>query len=103
MIAGDLPPSSSVTEARFFAAAAITIFPTRVLPVKKTWSNGSSRSASATAASPSIIATSFSGKASARSARRARLVSGTFSEGLMITTLPAATAPTSGQRTREAG
>ena len=29
------PPSSSVTEVRFFAAAAITIFPTLGLPVKK--------------------------------------------------------------------
>ena len=35
MIAGDFPPSSSVTEASVFAAAAITAFPTRVLPVKK--------------------------------------------------------------------
>ncbi len=102
-MAGDLPPSSSVTEARCFAAAAITSFPTRVLPVKKMWSKGRSSRASATGASPSIIATSFSGKASARSARRARLVSGTFSEGLMITTLPAATAPTSGPTVRNSG
>jgi hypothetical protein len=34
-IAGDLPPSSSVTDASVRAAAAITTCPTRVLPVKK--------------------------------------------------------------------
>ena len=49
---GDLPPSSSVTEARVFAAAAITIRPTAGEPVKKIWSKGRASSASATALSP---------------------------------------------------
>src|SRR3546814_7761809 len=44
-IVGDLPPSSSVTEVRCFAAAAITILPTCGLPVKKMWSKGRSSSA----------------------------------------------------------
>ena len=61
---GDLPPSSSVTLARCLAAAAITTLPTRVLPVKKMWLNGSSSRAVATFTSPSNSATSFSSKAS---------------------------------------
>ena len=39
-MAGLLPPSSSVTDVRCFAAAAMTRRPTSGLPVKKTWSNG---------------------------------------------------------------
>src|SRR3546814_9653602 len=40
-IAGDLPPSSSVSGVRLGAAAAITLRPTAVEPVNTRWSNGS--------------------------------------------------------------
>ena len=40
-IAGDLPPSSSVTGHRLSAAAAITLRPVAPDPVNSRWSNGS--------------------------------------------------------------
>ena len=42
---GDFPPNSKVTEARFLAAAFITILPIEGAPVKKIWLNGNSKSA----------------------------------------------------------
>jgi hypothetical protein len=48
MIAGDLPPSSSVTGVRFSAAACITWRPTGVEPVNNRWSKGSCENSLAT-------------------------------------------------------
>ena len=45
MMAGDLPPSSSVTGVRLRPAASATSRPTRVEPVKIRWSNGSAAKA----------------------------------------------------------
>ncbi len=58
MIAGDLPPSSSVTGVRLAAAARITWWPTAVEPVNSRWSNGSAENACATSASPFTTVTS---------------------------------------------
>jgi len=59
-IAGFCPPNSRTTGVKFSAAARITIFPTRVDPVKKMKSNGS-RNSSATSVGPPVIATTASG------------------------------------------
>ena len=64
MIAGDLPPSSSVTGVRLRAAARITWRPTAVEPVNSRWSNGSAENARATSASPLTTATSSAAKCS---------------------------------------
>ena len=56
-IAGDLPPSSSVTGTRFALAARITARPTPVLPVNTKWSKGSAAKASPTSAPPVTTAT----------------------------------------------
>ena len=52
-ITGDLPPSSRVTGVRCSAAAAMTLFPTAGLPVKKITSKGLSTRASASSRPPS--------------------------------------------------
>ncbi len=96
MITGDLPPSSSVTLARCLAAAAITILPTRVLPVKKMWLNGSSSSAVATLTSPSNSATSFSSNTSRMITPAIFAVAGQRSVSLTMQVLPAATAAATG-------
>src|SRR3546814_7651421 len=71
--------SSSVTEVRCFAAAAITILPTCGLPVKKMWSKGRSSSACETEASPSQTATRFAGKVSSTICRMTDDVAGVSS------------------------
>ena len=60
MIAGDLPPSSSVTGVRFAAAACITMRPTPVEPVKIRWSKGRPEKTCAMSAPPVTTATSAS-------------------------------------------
>ena len=57
MIAGDLPPSSSVTGTRFALAARMTARPTLVLPVNTRWSKGSAAKASPTSEPPVTTAT----------------------------------------------
>ena len=103
MMTGDLPPSSSVTVARCFAAAAITTRPTRVLPVKKMWLKGRSSRASATETSPSKHATSRSSKASRMISPAMRAVAGHRSVSLTMQQLPAAMAAASGPSTRPSG
>ena len=103
MITGDLPPSSSVTVARCLAAAAITILPTRVLPVKKMWLNGSSSSACATSTSPSNSATSFSSNTSRMILPATRAVAGHRSVSLTMQQLPAATAAATGPSVSPSG
>ncbi|KAG1061274.1 hypothetical protein G6F40_018022 [Rhizopus arrhizus] len=51
-MAGDLPPSSSVTGTRRAAAAAITLRPTAVEPVNSRWSSGSEDTDAAPSAPP---------------------------------------------------
>jgi hypothetical protein len=97
---GLLPPSSSVTDDRWRAAAAITTLPTAGLPVKKTWSKGSSWRAMATSAAPSNTATSDSSKVSSTISRIRVDIAGDCSDGLMTAVLPAAMAETSGPNAR---
>src|SRR5450631_4051714 len=99
-IAGDLPPSSSVTLVKCLAAATITILPTVGDPVKKIWSNGRSSSICDVASPPSKSATSDAGKTSAMTLRIRDDTAGVISEGLMMTVLPAASAETSGPKHR---
>ena len=90
---GDFPPSSSVTLAWHWAAFSAICAPIFGLPVKKTWSNGSSSSRSPiTAPSPSIIAISFSGNDSLKSLAMKALTLGVLCDGFAIITFPAAIA-----------
>ena len=100
---GDFPPSSSVTGVRCSAAAFMTTRPTAGLPVKKMWSHFFLSNASATAASPSMTATSRSSNSSPRMRFMHALVCGVSSEGLITTQLPAAIAETSGPSVRFTG
>ena len=102
-IAGDLPPSSSVSGVRWAAAAAITLRPTAVEPVNTRWSKGSAAKAAATSASPVATATRPSGNTCASSERRNAALRGVCSEGLRKTWLPAAIAVASGTRARLTG
>ncbi len=95
-MAGHLPPSSSVTGVRCFAAAAITTRPTRELPVKKILSNRSRNKASATSAPPVTTEMNSSAKFSRTSVAMVPAVRGANSEGLSSAQLPAAMALTSG-------
>ena len=96
MIAGDLPPSSSVTGVKFFAAACATSRPTAVDPVNIRWSKGSAAKALPTTASPVTTWTSSGAKIPATAVRRAAENCGVSSEGFTIARLPAASAPISG-------
>ena len=100
---GDFPPSSSVTVARFFAAAAMTSFPTRVLPVKKMWLNGSSSNAVATSTPPSNKATSFSSNACLMIFAATRAVAGQRSVSLTMQQFPAAMAAARGPMVSPSG
>ena len=101
-MAGDLPPNSRVTEARWAAAALITILPTRGLPVKKIWSNGRDSSPVATSSPPCNTVTSPSNTSSTISAMSWE-VCGVNSEGFSTATLPAARHDTSGPTDRLKG
>jgi len=80
-MAGDLPPSSSVTGVRLRPAASATRRPTRVEPVNIRWSNGSAAKALAISSSMPVTSisvasnlaaiTSFSNAESAAPARSA--------------------------------
>ena len=95
-IAGDLPPSSSVTGVRLAAAASATSRPTAVDPVKSRWSNGSATKARATAASPVTTASSSAAKRSATARCNSAAQRGVTSDTLTIARLPAASAATAG-------
>ncbi len=79
-IAGDLPPSSSVSGVRFGAAAAITLRPTAVEPVN-TWSKGSAENAPPSSAPPVATAMRSSGNTSVNSVRSQSLVRGVCYDG----------------------
>ena len=102
-IAGDLPPSSSVTGTRFALAARMTARPTLVLPVNTRWSNGSAAKASPTSEPPVTTATCSSAKSPAPWSTISSDVFGVCSEGFSIARLPAAIAVASGVRQRLAG
>ncbi|KAG1438321.1 hypothetical protein G6F57_019903 [Rhizopus arrhizus] len=95
-MAGDLPPSSSVTGTRCSAAAAITLRPTAVEPVNSRWSSGSEDTAAATSAPPCTTATRSGGNTLASRSARKALVRGVCSEGFSSTWLPAAMAVAKG-------
>ena len=100
---GDLPPSSSVSGTRFFAAAAMTCRPIAVPPVKTRWSNGSSLNALPSSGPPVTTATSSSSKAAAISCFISSDVAGVYSDGLIIARFPAASTPASGAKVRFTG
>ena len=66
-MAGDFPPSSSVTGVRCSLAARITSRPTAVEPVNSRWSNGSAQKRRAKSASPLNTRSSSSAKLAATS------------------------------------
>ncbi|MCY1268887.1 hypothetical protein D9M70_173720 [compost metagenome] len=74
-----------------------------VAPVNSRWSNGSLEKAMPTSASPSTTATRSSGKIFASSSLTNCEVAGVDSLILIITRLPADSAPTSGPTARNSG
>jgi len=103
MMVGDLPPSSRVTEARCFDAAAITILPIAGAPVKKMWLKGSASAAVEVSMPPSITATSLSSNTSSMMLLMIADACGVCSEGLSMTQFPAATALITGPKVRFTG
>ena len=102
-IAGDLPPSSSVTGVRLRAALAITDRPVALDPVKIRWSNGSDENAGPSPPESPKNASFVSGKyfgavSTSSSARRRE-----FSDILTIARLPAAKMLTSGEKASRSG
>src|SRR5206468_9061344 len=95
-IVGFLPPSSSTTGVRFFAAAVMTIFATAVPPVKKIWSHGCASSAVVWGTAPSTTENALRSRYSGRKRAIASPVAGETSEGLITAQLPAAIAATNG-------
>ena len=89
---GDLPPSSSVVGVRLAAAAAATLRPTAVEPVKNRWSNGRLANSCATSGPPSATHTSSAENAWCSRVASSAEVCGVSSLGLSITRLPAASA-----------
>ena len=100
---GFLPPSSSVTGVRVRAAAAITLLPTSAEPVKNRWSRSSAANSLLTSASPVTTATSSTSKASCSALASTSAVRGTFSDILIMTRLPAASAVSAGIAVRLSG
>ncbi|MCY1369086.1 hypothetical protein D9M69_561050 [compost metagenome] len=95
---GDLPPSSSVVGVRLAAAAAATLRPTPVEPVKNRWSNGRLAKSCATSAPPSTTQNSSAAKACCTSVAMSAEACGVSSLGLSITRLPAANAVAAGPK-----
>src|SRR5690606_31205479 len=89
---GDLPPSSRITGTRFSAAAAITVLPTAVEPVKIILSKASRQKASDTVPPPFTTATSSLGKASAKAFSSTLPKAADELEILIMAWLPAANA-----------
>ncbi|SHS50881.1 Uncharacterised protein [Mycobacteroides abscessus subsp. abscessus] len=90
-MAADLPPSSSVTFLRFFAAISAISLPTAVLPVKlNTSTSGLLVSARPVSAPPGTTDSTPSGTpASANTSARMKLDSGVSAAGLSTTVQPA--------------
>ena len=101
--AGLLPPNSSVTEARFSAAAFITFLPMLVPPVKQMCWKGRVVRWALTSGPPSTTVATSDGTASATMDARTWDVSGVCSEGLRITRFPAARALTNGRSVKITG
>ena len=102
-MAGDLPPSSSVTGVRCSLAARITWRPTSVEPVNSRWSKGRLANSRATSASPLTTAISSGAKASPTSRANSSAKRGVYSDCLSIARLPAASAAVSGPAARYSG
>ena len=100
---GDLPPSSSVKGVKLGAAAAATLRPTVVEPVKIKWSKGKALKRAASSASPGTTTSSVASKAWATKRCSKALKRGVSSEGLIITRLPAASASMVGAMLRSKG
>ncbi|MNT08217.1 hypothetical protein D3C72_1429530 [compost metagenome] len=102
-MAGDLPPSSSVTGVRLAAAARITWWPTAVEPVNSRWSKGSAVKALATSASPLTTMISSGAKCCGTSCANKAAKRGVYSDSFTMARLPAASAPASGPTVRYSG
>jgi len=102
-MAGDLPPSSSVTGTRFAAAAFITARAVPAAPVNTRWSKGRALKAWATSTPPSTTAISVSSNAARTIAATTVDTVGVSSEGLIIARLPAARMPPSGLKVSATG
>src|SRR5690606_26166897 len=89
---GDLPPSSRITGTRFSAAAAMTVLPTAVEPVKISVSKGKRQKASEITPPPFTTATNSVGKASPSAFSRTTPKAADALENLIIVWLPAASA-----------
>jgi len=92
-----------VTGVRFAAAAAITLRPTAVEPVKIRWSKGSRLNSAATSGPPCTTSTSSAANQKATSRASSALNCGVISDGLTSTRLPAASATASGATDRYSG
>jgi hypothetical protein len=99
-IAGFIPPSSSRTGVRFFAAACATIFPTKVLPVKKMKSNESFRSSVFCSLPPATMVTALGSKYFGTRSSSTFVVSGSASLSVRIQVFPAASAASAGRISR---
>ena len=93
---GLLPPSSSTTGVRCFAAASMMAWPTFGLPVKNIWSQRTSSSQSFIAPEPGKPQTNSGGNTFDRISSKSSLVCFDVREGLSATQLPAAMASTMG-------
>ncbi len=100
---GLLPPSSRVTGVRCRAAASITTWATRPLPVYMMWSKRCSSSAVVSPTPPSTRVMASGSMYSGTYFARAAEVCGVTSEGLRTTQLPAAMAPARGESSSPTG
>ncbi|OBJ32254.1 hypothetical protein A5620_25375 [Mycobacterium colombiense] len=100
---GFLPPSSSVTGTRCWAADRCTRAPTDGEPVKKRWSNGKAANAAATSGPPVTTCSSSDSKYSGASDAIRSAVCEVTSDILIIARLPAANAVAAGRTTRLSG
>src|ERR1700679_3447851 len=88
--AGHLPPSSKVTGVRFRAAAAMTCLPIAALPVYRRRSHGNDEKSRAKSWPPTTTDTSVESKVVDTMSRSSAEQAGVYSDGLMMTRLPAA-------------
>jgi len=92
-----------VTGVSVVAAAAMTLLPVAAEPVKNRWSRSSAANSLLTSASPVTTATSSTSKASCQAFASTSAVRGIFSDILIITRLPAASADSAGTAVRLSG
>ena len=102
-MAGDLPPSSSVTGVRWSLAARMTWWPTAVEPVNSRWSNGSRQKRWEKSASPSNTRSSSSAKRASTRLPISAAVCGVSSDSLSMARLPATKAEVSGPAASASG